>query len=178
VSIIVIIFIVAQAYGNTCDVVEMAIADMIVVTSTLADDSAFKIEDVSLYVQGLKLDFGTASDAEIKASTSSCYTFTTQKNNNRNDKVVQGLTGDPWCCPVKATVQHMLHHRGGNSRCTVPFTSYNRGNRPWSNPRTSYNYYATPCGLMSTALVSKLQKLVHNHCGQEEQWHSSMDEWT
>jgi hypothetical protein len=94
---------------------EMAIGGMIVVafffllspgeyTSTLSDDTAFNIEDVSLYVQGRKLDFSTASDAEIKASTSAYYIFTTQKNNNRNEKVVHGMISDPWCCPVKATV--------------------------------------------------------------------------
>jgi hypothetical protein len=109
VPIIVIIFIVAQAYGNTREVAEMAIANMIVIacffllrpgeyTNTLADDATFKIEDISLCVQGCKLDFSMASDAEIKASTSASYTFTTQKNNNHNEKVVQGLTSDPCCC--------------------------------------------------------------------------------
>jgi hypothetical protein len=94
----------------------MAIADMIFVaffsllrpgdyTGTLFDDAAFKIEGVSLYVQGHKLDFAIASGAEIKASTSVSYTFTTHKNNNRNDKVVQGFRGDPWCFPVKAAVR-------------------------------------------------------------------------
>jgi hypothetical protein len=63
VPIIILIFIVAQAYGNTHNVAEMAIADMIVVTfffflrpgeynGTLTDDAAFKIEDVSLTQAG------------------------------------------------------------------------------------------------------------------------------
>jgi hypothetical protein len=80
----IIIFIVAQAYSNMRDLAEMAIGGMIVVafffllspgkyTSTLSDNAAFNIEDVSLYVQGRKLDFST--------------TFTTQKNNNCNEKV-------------------------------------------------------------------------------------------
>jgi hypothetical protein len=77
VPIIIIIFIVVQAYGNTRDVGEMAIADMIIIAfffllrpgaGTLPDDAAFKIEDVSLYAQGRKLDFALASNAEIKAS--------------------------------------------------------------------------------------------------------------
>jgi hypothetical protein len=83
----IIIIIVAQAYGDMREVAKMAIANMSVIaffyflcpggyTGTLADDATFKIEDVSLYVQGRKLDFGTASDAEIKASTSESYTFT------------------------------------------------------------------------------------------------------
>jgi hypothetical protein len=123
VPIIIIIFIVYQAYGDTRDVAEMVIADMIVVafffllrpgeyTGTLSDDAALKNEEVSLYVQGRKLDFALASDAEIKASTSASYTFTMQKNKNCNEKVVQGFSGDPWCCPVKETVQRMLHHHG------------------------------------------------------------------
>jgi hypothetical protein len=136
----IIIFIVAHAYRNTRDVADMAISDTIVVAfffllrpgeyiGTLSDDAAFKIEGVSLHVQGRTLDFSMASDAEIKASTSAYYTFTTQNNNNRNEKVVQGLSGDPWCCPVKANIRRMLHHRGNKSRCTVPFASYYRGNR-------------------------------------------------
>jgi hypothetical protein len=80
-------------------------------------------------VQGRKLDFFTASTAEIKDSTSASYTFTTQKNNNCNDKVVQGFSGNLWYCPVKATVQRMPHHHSHKSRCTVPLTSYYRGNR-------------------------------------------------
>jgi hypothetical protein len=107
VSIIIIIIIMAQAFGDKLD-------DMIIVTffsllpgeytRTLSYDAAFKIEDFSLYVQGCKLDFDTASDAEIKASTSASYTFMIKKNNNCNEKVVQGLSDDPWFCPVKATI--------------------------------------------------------------------------
>jgi hypothetical protein len=74
VPIIIIIFIISQAFGETRDTAEMAITDMIVIafffllrpgeyTGTLLDDAAFKIEDVSLYIQGRKLDFTTASDA-------------------------------------------------------------------------------------------------------------------
>jgi NhaP-type Na+/H+ and K+/H+ antiporter len=120
----------------------MAIADMIVVaffsllrpgenTGTLFDDAAFKIEGISLYVQGHKLDFAIASGAEIKASTSTSasYTFTTHKNNNRNTKVVHGFRGDTWCCLVKAAVRRMLHRHIHKSRCTVPCTSYYQGNR-------------------------------------------------
>jgi hypothetical protein len=130
VPIIIIIFIVAQAYGVTWGVTKMAIADMIVVafffllrqgeyTGTLSDDAAFKIKDVSLYVQGRKLGFSLASNAEIKASTSASYTFTTQKNNNRNEKLVQGVSCDPWCCTyqgnssthVASSRSHVSMHR-------------------------------------------------------------------
>jgi hypothetical protein len=123
VPIIIIIFIAAQAFGDTRSEEEMAIVDMITIafffllhpgeyTGTLSDDVAFKMQDVGLYIQGCKLDFFTAAAAEVKPTTSASYTFTTQKNGNRNEKLVQGLSGNPWCCPVKATVHRViLHHR-------------------------------------------------------------------
>jgi hypothetical protein len=140
VSIVIIIFIMAQSYGDTRDVAETAILDMICVAffallclgeynGTLYGDAALKIEDVSLFVQGRKLDFEITSDAETKPSTSASYTSTTKKNNNRNEKVVQGFSGDPWCCPFKATVQQILHHHSHKYWCNVPCASYCQGNR-------------------------------------------------
>jgi hypothetical protein len=46
----------------------------------MRDDTAFKMQDVCLYIQGHKLDIFTADDAEIKSATSASYTFTNQKN--------------------------------------------------------------------------------------------------
>jgi hypothetical protein len=88
VSILIVIFIAAQAFGDTRLDEEMDIADMITIafffllrpgeyTGTLSDDAAFKLQDVVLYIQGCKLDLFAANDAEIKSATSVSYTFTT-----------------------------------------------------------------------------------------------------
>jgi hypothetical protein len=106
----------AQAFGDTRTDGEMEITDMITITfffllwpgeytGTVSDDAAFKLQNVHLDIQGRRLDACTPSTAELKAATSVLYTFTTQKNGNRNEKIVQGLSGDPWCYPVKATVR-------------------------------------------------------------------------
>jgi hypothetical protein len=67
VPIIIIMFIAAQAFGDTHPEEEMAIANMITIafffllrpgeyTGTLSDDAAFKMQDVGLYIQDCKLD--------------------------------------------------------------------------------------------------------------------------
>jgi hypothetical protein len=67
--------------------------------------------------------------AKIKSSTSASYTFTTQKNDNRNETLVQGLSGDPRCCPVKATMHRVLLHLKHKASLEIPVASFYRGNR-------------------------------------------------
>jgi hypothetical protein len=73
----------------------MAIADMITIafffllrpgeyTGMVSDDAALKMQDVGVYIQVCRLDLFTAAAAEVKYATSASYTFTTQKNGNRN----------------------------------------------------------------------------------------------
>jgi hypothetical protein len=87
------------------------------------------MQDVGLYIQGRKLDLFTSADAEVKCATSASYTFTTQKNGNWNKKLVQGLTGDHWCCPVKATVRRVLLHRRNKASGMTPLASFYSGKR-------------------------------------------------
>jgi hypothetical protein len=87
------------------------------------------MQDMGLYIQGCKLDLFSANDAEIKSATSASYTFTTQKNGNRNKKLVQGLSDDPWCCPIKATVRRVLLHRRHKASLVTPIAAFYRGNR-------------------------------------------------
>jgi hypothetical protein len=44
-------------------------------------------------------------------------------------KVVQGLSGDPWCCPVKATVRRVLLHRRHTPTSVTPLAAFYRGRR-------------------------------------------------
>jgi hypothetical protein len=75
------------------------------------------------------LDLFVALTAEIKSATSASYTFTTQQNGNQNKKLVQGLSGDPWCCPVKATVRCVLAHHRNKASMMTPLASFYRVNR-------------------------------------------------
>jgi hypothetical protein len=86
VPILIIIFIAAQAFGDTRSDEDMAIADMITIafffllrpgkyTGTLSDNTTFKMQDMGVYIQGCKLDLFSANDAKIKSATSASYTF-------------------------------------------------------------------------------------------------------
>jgi hypothetical protein len=76
---IIIIFILAQAFGQERDEGSVAIVDMITIalfyllrpgvyTGTTPDDAAFCIEDVALYIQDRHLDSMKATAAEIAAA--------------------------------------------------------------------------------------------------------------
>jgi hypothetical protein len=71
----------------------------------------------------------TASFVEIDAATSVSYKFTTQKNGTRDEKLVQGLSGDSKCYPVTATARRIKYHRSKHSKKTVSIASYYRANR-------------------------------------------------
>jgi hypothetical protein len=101
IPIIIIIFILGQAYGQERDEGSVVVADLITIaffyllrpgeyTRTTSDDAAFRIEDVALYIQDRRLDSMTATAAEIAAADAVAYTFTTQNNGRRNEKLVHG----------------------------------------------------------------------------------------
>jgi hypothetical protein len=140
IPIIIILYILAQAYDNHRLESNLAIADMIVIafffllrpgeyTGTTSDDAPFRLEDVHLYIGGRKLDSHTASLAELDAASSVSYKFTTQKNGIRDEKLVQSRSGSGLCCPVKATVRRIKHHRLHTPNANVPLASYYRTSR-------------------------------------------------
>jgi hypothetical protein len=135
IPIIIIRYILAQAYDNHHLESDLAIADMIVIafffllrlgqyTGTSSDDAPFFLEDVQLYIGGRKLDSHTASLAELDAASSVSYKLTTQKNGIHDEKLVQGRSGSGLCCPVKATFRRIKHHRLHKSKANVPLASY------------------------------------------------------
>jgi hypothetical protein len=140
IPIIIIIYILEQAYDNHRSDSDLAIANMIVITlffrlrpcqytCTTSDDAPFRLQDVHLYIGGRKLDSSTASLVELDAATSVSYKFTTQKNRFRDEKLVQGRSGRGLCCPVKATVRRIKHHRLHKSKPNVPISAYYRTSR-------------------------------------------------
>jgi hypothetical protein len=63
-----------------------------------------------------------AADAELDALTLVSYMFTTEKNGIKDEKVVQSLSGNALCCPVKATIMRYKYHQLSNA----PTASYDR----------------------------------------------------
>jgi hypothetical protein len=93
-------------------------------TGTTSDDTPFRLEDVVLYIRDRRLDVMIASFAEIDAATSIAYTFTTQKNSTRDKTLVQGLSGDGKCCPVRATARRIQYRTAKNSKQKGSIASY------------------------------------------------------
>jgi hypothetical protein len=135
IPIIIIIYILLQAYDNHRSDSDLAIADMIVIAfffmlhpgeyiGTTSDDAPFRLQDVHLYIGGRKLDSTTSSLAELDAATSVSYKFTTRKNGIRDGKLVQGRSGSGLCCPIKATGRQIKYHQLYKSKPNVPIASY------------------------------------------------------
>jgi hypothetical protein len=131
IPVTIILYILSQAFGVARNDEDLAIADMIAIafffllitgeyTGTTANDTPFRLEDVDLYIRDRLLDVMTASTAELDAATSVSYKLTTQKNGTRDEKIVQGLSGDSKCCRVKTTARRINYHRAKNSKQTVP----------------------------------------------------------
>jgi hypothetical protein len=140
VSIIIIVYIQAMAHGAQRKEDEQAIADMITIafffllrpgeyTGTTSDDASFCMDDISCYIDGRRLDTMTATYPELDAATSVAYTWTTQKNGTRGEKMIHSRSGDSLCCPVRATVRRLKHLRLHNAKSSTTIASYYRGNR-------------------------------------------------
>jgi hypothetical protein len=135
IPLLVILYILEQAYGDNRTLTDTTIADMICIavffllrpgeyTGTTAEDMPFRLEDVGVYIRDRKLDNAFASDAELDSATSVSYTFTTKKNGTRDEKLVQGRSGNALCCPVRAMIRRVRHHRLHKSGQHVPIASY------------------------------------------------------
>jgi hypothetical protein len=133
IPITIIIFIMAQAFGQERDEGAVAILDMITITlfyllrageytGTTSDRAAFCIEDVALYIQDLGLD--SKKTAAEKAAYVVAYTFTTHKNGRRNEKLVHGRSGDSVCCPVRVTAHHILYQCLHKFKSSTPLAAY------------------------------------------------------
>jgi hypothetical protein len=140
IRITIIVYIMSSAFRRERNEEDLATADMITITfffllrpgeytGTTADDTPFRLEDVALYIRDRRLDFMTVLFVELDAVTSVSYTFTTQKNGTRDEKLVQGLSGDSTCCPVTATARRIKYHRAKKSKQTVSIASYYRAHR-------------------------------------------------
>lgn len=140
VPITIVLYILQQAYGTVRHPDRCAIANTIVIaffyllrpgeyTGTTTDDAAFTLADIGLHVGNRRLDLFTAPAHDILAATAASYTFTTQKNGTRNETITHGRSGDPYCCPVTATIRLVLYHLGRNDVSPkTPLASYYSAN--------------------------------------------------
>jgi hypothetical protein len=156
VPIIVIIYILQQAFGDLPLPDRQAVADMCTIafyfllrpgeyTGKTSDDIPFRLQDVALHVGTLRLDNMLASLTDIQAADSVSYTFTTQKNDTKGEILTHGLSGDALACPAKATIRHLIHLKNNKAPKTAPIPSYfhNRKRVP-SRPRISQTPFRLP----------------------------------
>jgi hypothetical protein len=140
VPIIIIIYILHQAFGATPLPDRQAVADMCTIafyfllrpgeyTGTTSDDSPFRLADVALHIGSRRLDTMLSSTDDIQAADSVSYTFTTQKNGTKGEILTHGLSGDEFACPVKATIRRIIHLRHNKAPSSAPIASYYHGNK-------------------------------------------------
>jgi hypothetical protein len=140
IPVTIILYILSQVFGVARNDEDLATEDVVAIafffllrpgeyTGATADDTPFRLEDMALYIRDRRLDVLTASTAELDAATSVSYKFMMQKNGTRDKKIVQGLSGDSKCLPVKATSRRIKYHRANNSKQTVPIASYYRAHK-------------------------------------------------
>jgi hypothetical protein len=137
---IIIMYILQMTYDETHPVATRAIVNMIFITfffllrpgeytGTTYDETTFWLEDVDDYIRERELDFFQCSDADLDATTSVPYTFTTQNNGTHDEKLVQGRGENSLCCPIRDTVRRVEHHQLKKSTPHAPISSYFLTNR-------------------------------------------------
>jgi hypothetical protein len=135
VPIIVIVYILQQAFGNLPLPDRQAVADMCNIafyfivrpgeyTGTTSDHTPFRLQDVALHVGTRRLDNMLASLTDIQTVDSVSYTFTTQKNGTKGKILTHVLSGDALACPVKANIRRLIHLRNHKAPKTAPIASY------------------------------------------------------
>jgi hypothetical protein len=135
VPVTIILYILARAFNQARVEGNMAIADMIAIafffllrpgeyTGTTSDDAPFRLRDIQFYRGSQLVSAATGDLEDIRQATAVALVFTTQKNGNRNEKIVHGRSGHPLCCPVKAVIRRVLHLRQKKAKSDAPLASY------------------------------------------------------
>jgi len=93
-------------------------------TASCNNDNSFTINDIQLLRDDLVLPWSTMPEPKLLTANYVTYTFRTQKNGVRGEALGQGASGHPRCCPVKATIRRLLHHRQHNMPPHRPLATY------------------------------------------------------
>ena len=118
------------AANSTCEVTK-ATADMIIIgfffllrpreyTDSASDTQPFDLRSVQLFHGLRRLNFTTATDADLLAAASGSLTFNCQKNGVRGEVIGLCTSGDPLLCPIRALARRVIHLRSSNAAPTTP----------------------------------------------------------
>ena len=138
VPIQVVVEVVRTTYSSsTADASHLAVADMICLGfffllrpgeyTYAKDNTPFKLQDVTLYIGSVIVDYRNATDSQLNAVTAAQLTFTTQKNGVKGEKITHGHTDDPLVCPVKTVVRRVKALRAQNLPPETPLCAYRQG---------------------------------------------------
>jgi hypothetical protein len=116
-------------------------------TAPTADNSTFRLADVTLYVGCRRVLAPLATDADLDRTTFVTLTFTNQKNAVRGEVIGLGPSGDPFVCPVKAITSRVRHLRLHNAPPNTPLCLYYQNNKA---------RYVTPADISTTLKSSVL----------------------
>lgn len=115
-AVTIILLFLEQVYKTLIPMeLDMSIVDMIYIafffflhpgkyTDTTTNNATFTPADVYLYLGKRKLSLATAMDSELIEATSCALYFTTQKNHQRGDVIVQLCSLHQHYCPIKSLV--------------------------------------------------------------------------
>ena len=82
---------------------------------------AFSLGDVHLYIGTRRLDIALEPLHDLARATSVRLHFTIQKNQRKGEVIAQGISGDPYCCPVRSIIRFVRSHRLYFQRQNLPF---------------------------------------------------------
>jgi hypothetical protein len=122
IHIIIIIYILHQAFDTLTSPDRQSITDMVVIafyfllrpgeyTGNSSDDTPFRLQEVALRISDHRLNTMLSPVTDIASADSVSYTFTTQKNGTKGEVLTHGCSGDEFACPVKAMVRRVLNLR-------------------------------------------------------------------
>jgi hypothetical protein len=140
IPIIIIIYILHQAFKTSTSPDRQAIDDMVIIafyfllrpgeyTGTTLDDTLFSLQEVALRIGDRCLDIMHSPATNTASADSVSYTFTTQKNGTTGEILTHGCSGDRFECPVKAMVRYVLRLRQHKATKSTPIASYHHSNK-------------------------------------------------
>lgn len=100
--------------------------------STNPDSAPFRLQDVHILHNNIRLDVHQASEHQLRTATAVALEFTTQKNGVRGELVGLGLSGHPRLCPVRTLVNRAIHLRLHRAPMHTPLYCYFDGVK-WRN---------------------------------------------
>ena len=89
----------------------------------------FLFSSAQLFIGPRRLNFATATDAELLAATFGSLTFDNQKNGVRGEVIGLSTSGDPIVCPVRAIARRIIHLRASGAPTTAPLARCYHNNK-------------------------------------------------